>query len=117
MLLYYNIMENFMDRDLSKLNERQEKTDLEKSKQFGLMDRTVNELILLWINTNRDMWIEAEKVFKTSIINKNKLGIREKTKDIFKKIRHIATRKNRLFFVGIDIILVGIILYMCKIGR
>ena len=110
-------MEKNMERDLRQLNVRQSKSDAKKSAQFGLMDRSVNVLILSWINVNRDMWIEAEKVVKSSIINKNKLSIANNIKRVGSQFKKIATKNNRLFYFGIDIILVGIILHMCNIGR
>jgi len=105
-----------MDRDLRQLNKRQSETDMKKSTQFGLMDKTINELILLWINVNRDMWIEFELVFKKSI-NKKNLSVVDNLKNLYSKVLNIIYKNNRLFFFGIDIILVGIILYVCKIGR
>ena len=110
-------METFMNDDLKRLNDRQKKQDIKDSERFGLMDKTVNELFTLWINTNRDMYIEFEGLMKSLIINKNKLGIIDIFKSAYNSIIGITRKNNRLFYVGIDIILVGIILYMCKVGR
>jgi len=110
-------MDNFMDRDIKRLNDRQDIQDKENSKRFGLMDKTVNELILMWINSNRDMGIEFEKEIKRFITNKTKLSVIENLKVFNRKSLEIIYKNNRLFFFGIDIILVGIILYVCKIGR
>ena len=91
-------MENFMDEDLKRLNKRQAIQDKKNSKRFGLMDKTVNELILMWINSNRDMGIEFEKEIKKFITNKNKLSMIEKLKVFYSKSLDIIYKNNRLFF-------------------